>query len=415
MSTPYVAPPLTVIAPNEPVSPSASSSADTASQVAAADATLRPAPTHVRPKRGWLQWVPSDRQQLADTEACLLHHLKHRYLQRFVAGINTVSSVVPTTAAANNTSGQVAVPPGVAHRHVVLIHGFGGGLAMFMPNFDFLVAAAAKQREVIQVHMIDMPGFARSDRHPMVKFANDREAMDYMCGHLREWFRAMGFDRPLRGTGANGPLPRVDLVGHSFGGYVTATFAGRYPDLVQRAVLCDPWGVPPKPEDDQRELPFKFRMALHAFYIGNPFSVLRAAGPWGPTLLPSVRKDFADRWEPIIGDPNIFFDYVFHCNASAHPTGEQAFQACCTGRIFAKRPLSSFVPKLPPRVGLGVIYGKRTWMDTDAGGAMVVEADRRRGPQSQNDLAFVDHAGHQVNTDNIEGFNQELARMLNFA
>jgi pimeloyl-ACP methyl ester carboxylesterase len=363
-----------------------------------------PRPTHSRPKRSWFRWVPTDREQLAATEACILCHLKERFLQRFVAGLNTVSSI-PSQMAPGARGAAV-------QRHIVLLHGFGGGLAMWVPNFNFLVDAVRDEKIVTQIHAIDMPGFARSQRHPMVSFKSEKDAMDYMTGHLREWFAEMGIDKPRV---AGGSVPHVDLVGHSFGAYVCATFAHRYPSLVRRAVLCDPWGVPPKPADIESNLPFKYRMLLKTFYAGNPFSVLRGAGPWGPSLLPSVRQDFADRWGPIVGDPNIFFDYIFHANAAHHPTGEQAFQACCTGPVYARRPLQAFVPSIPSSVDLSVIYGARTWMDKSAGVAMMATAQENRGTRSQNTYAFVQDAGHQVNTDNIEGFNAALARELRLA
>lgn len=369
---------------------------------ALADPKARPPPKHERPTRGWFQWVPSDRNQLARTESCILHFLSHRFLQRYVAGLNTVSSL-PVGGSAKKASANKV------DRHILLLHGFGGGLAMWVANFNFLVSELSKNpNETSQVHAVDLPGFARSERHPMVKFETDRSAMDYMCGHLRNWFREISADRPM----ADGELPRVELVGHSFGGYIAANYASRYPQLVHRVVLCDPWGVPSKPDDIEAHLARRHRMLVKLFYAGNPFSLLRGAGPFGPKLLPSVRKDFADRWEPIIGDANVFFDYVFHCNANPHPTGEQAFQACCTGPVFAKTPLEVIVPKIPPSVNIGLLYGAQTWMDKTAGFKMMEEARRLRGSQCQTTEAIVPNAGHQLNTDNVDGFNAALSAQL---
>ena len=356
---------------------------------------------HERPKRGWFSWVPTDRSQLAQTESSMLSHLERPYMQRFVAGINTLSSFMPKTVLATEPVEFVKRGP---RRHIILLHGFGGGLAMWLPNIRYLIDAAEHEVIPTQIHALDMPGFARSDRHPMVSFDDHVEAMDYMTGHLREWFKCMALDRD------DGTVT-VDLVGHSFGGYVTANFAERYPQLVTRAVLCDPWGVPSEDPEKEKNMPLKFRLLLKLFYVGNPFSLLRGVGPFGPSLLPSVRKDFADRWEPLVGDPNIFFDYVYHSNAVSPPTGEQVFPACGTGPVFAKRPLESFVPAIPSSVDLAVIYGNHTWMDKARGDAMVKAAAATR-PSAQNSLSYVFNAGHQVNTDNVDGFNNVLAREL---
>jgi protein tyrosine phosphatase (PTP) superfamily phosphohydrolase (DUF442 family) len=77
--------------------------------------------------------------------------------------------------------------------------------------------------------------------------------------------------------------------------------------------------------------------------------------------------------------------------------------------------LQAFVPSIPSSVDLSVIYGARTWMDKSAGVAMMATAQENRGTRCQNTYAFVQDAGHQVNTDNIEGFNAALARELRLA
>jgi pimeloyl-ACP methyl ester carboxylesterase len=39
------------------------------------------------------------------------------------------------------------------------------------------------------------------------------------------------------------------LLGHSFGGYLSAAYALKYPENVQHLILADPWGLPEKPVD----------------------------------------------------------------------------------------------------------------------------------------------------------------------
>lgn len=335
---------------------------------------------HRRPQRTrFFQWVPTDSDQLQSAERSLLQSIRGFFTQSMVAGLNTISSVHPS-------SGQT----------VVLLHGFGGGVGNWVPNWRIL----ARQ---YTTYAVDLPGFGRSER-PHVHFKDEHEAIDFMVEKLHAWVVESGVHLP------------VSLVGHSFGGYIAAYYAMRYPADVEKLVLADPWGVPP---EEKRELPWKWRALKWIFYKLNPLTVLRAAGPWGPTLLPSVRKDFADRWSSHIDDPMVFYDYTFHCNAG-YPCGERAFQACCTGTAYAKQPLLNTLPSgLVPSIPLGVLYGAHTWMDQDAGRRMVDAVQKDRVSAVAGGLAAawtrmdtVSGAGHQLNTDNAEEFCDKLSTLL---
>jgi abhydrolase domain-containing protein 4 len=330
--------------------------------------TVNPRPHRKRT----FQWVPTDAEQLELAERRMLSTIADCYQQERIAGLNTIYF----------KSEQHS-------RTLVLLHGFAGGVGNWVPNWRELVKHT-------NVYAIDLPGFARSMREDL-KFSSECVAIDYMMDCISSWVQQ-----------ANLP-PVFDIAGHSFGAYLAAQFAVKYPNMISRLVLADPWGVPKKPENIEKEYPFKWRMALKAFYVGNPLSILRASGPWGPGLLPKYRPDFAERWTPIVEDPNIFFDYTYHCNAHEVPTGERAFQACCTGPAYARRPLIDTLLALPTSIKLAVIYGKHTWMDKKAGQQVVADFQNKGGPAH---LALVSEAGHQVNSDNAKEFNEVLLQAL---
>jgi pimeloyl-ACP methyl ester carboxylesterase len=364
--------------------------------------------------------------------------------QRRVAGLNTVSSGDDDTG-------------GGAVHHVVLLHGCGGGVAHWLPTFDFLarLPPAAGCRRVA-VHAVDMPGFGRSDRAEPgdddASAADTAAAMRYVSQRLAAWccaaglvatkgasplsamprdadFEASGDDgdaaeeededasqtfvprevRPARGS-------RVDVVGHSFGAFCAAHFAVAYPRLVSTLVLADPWGVDAAPPAELADAQAQQRASQALADLGSPFRALRRAGPLGPSLMPSLHGDLARRWQPIVGDVQLFLDYTYHCNAQPGCDGEARFDACCDGGApFAAEPLLAFLPDaLPPSVELRLIYGAATWMPRDAGQAMADLWSARARPErrERTRAAAVEGAGHHVMADNPAAFNEALALAL---
>ena len=42
------------------------------------------------------------------------------------------------------------------------------------------------------------------------------------------------------------PIHRINLLGHSFGGYLSSQYSLKYPDRVEKLILADPWGMMPR-------------------------------------------------------------------------------------------------------------------------------------------------------------------------
>ena len=77
-------------------------------------------------------------------------------------------------------------------------------------------------------------------------------------------------------------LEKFILLGHSLGGYLSASYSLRYPQHVKHLVLVDPWGMNKKPQDGTRgEMPIYVRIVRSIANTNNPMSVLRALGPLG--------------------------------------------------------------------------------------------------------------------------------------
>ncbi|KAJ1979089.1 hypothetical protein H4R35_001645 [Dimargaris xerosporica] len=152
-------------------------------------------------------------------------------------------------------SSTISVPPGhgipaTLLAPIVMAHGFAAGLGMYYRNYE-----AIARRTGRTIYGFDWLGMGLSYRPAQTPWAqyyptrtgilglsnslaaevgrNDdriRETEDYFVESLERWRVAMGIERMV-------------LVAHSFGGYMSALYAKRYPDRVVKLILVSPMGV----------------------------------------------------------------------------------------------------------------------------------------------------------------------------
>ena len=142
---------------------------------------------------------------------------------------------------------------------LVMVHGFAGGIGLWILNIDELARDRA-------VYVFDLLGFGRSDRPAFSKKADRAERK--FVDSIEEWRKGVG-------------LEKFVLLGHSFGGYLVSAYTLKYPERVHHLVIADGWGFVAV---RKRELPMRFKVIATLLKPFNPLAPLRVAGPWGKNM-----------------------------------------------------------------------------------------------------------------------------------
>lgn len=100
---------------------------------------------------------------------------------------------------------------------VVLVHGLGG----FIENWIYNIGPLA---EAHRVYAMDLPGFGRSDKEPLVRDLN------VLVRFIADFMDALGIEK-------------ASLIGNSLGGGLVLQFALEYPQKVEKLVLVDNAGM----------------------------------------------------------------------------------------------------------------------------------------------------------------------------
>jgi len=113
------------------------------------------------------------------------------------------------------------------------ILGFGAGVGFWVCNLKEL-----SQKHT--VYAIDLLGFGRSSRTPYTGKTTD-QAEAYFVDSIEEWRKAMNLQKfHLLGMRLFGELLINNILGHSFGGYLSSIYTLKHPESVHHLLLADP-------------------------------------------------------------------------------------------------------------------------------------------------------------------------------
>lgn len=265
---------------------------------------------------------------------------------------------------------------------IVMIHGFGGGLAIFASNVESLAKTNT-------VYIIDLPGFGRSSRPAFTGTTAD-EAEAYFVDAFDMWMNAVGVEKAI-------------ILGHSLGAFLSASWALSHPHRFDRLILVDPFGVPRPPAESPKSNSWFRTFAKGVLSLSSsPLSILRGLGPLGPSAFKRMRPDLIQKFAHLTeGNVEAVADYLYHVNAQSPATGEQAFMKLNTGIGWATKPLLDRLPTLDRKIPVTFIYGSDSWMDPRAG-VMLKESM----PHHDTEFLIIPDAGHHVYVDQYEAFNE---------
>lgn len=182
--------------------------------------------TETEPYSGWgwwPSWRPTSMSLLKSTEAKILSCIQNEVWSRFVTLPN--QDRIWTLTLTNKTAHK-PLEQAPKKTPLVMVHGFGGGVGLWIRNLDALSHSRP-------VYAFDLLGFGRSSRPP---FPTDAAlAEEQFVNSMERWRESVGLENMI-------------LLGHSLGGYLATSYAIQHPSRVSHLILVDPWGFPEHPQ-----------------------------------------------------------------------------------------------------------------------------------------------------------------------
>ncbi|ORZ35239.1 Alpha/Beta hydrolase protein [Catenaria anguillulae PL171] len=117
--------------------------------------------------------------------------------------------------------------------HLVLVHGWGGALGMWLRNLEEL-------SEHYTVHAIDLLGWGGSSRPP---FSSIYPSTSSSTAHATALAAQAYFVDSLESWRAAQNISTFHLVGHSMGGFISASYYLRFPHRLSNLTLLSPIGL----------------------------------------------------------------------------------------------------------------------------------------------------------------------------
>ncbi|CRL00169.1 CLUMA_CG013444, isoform B [Clunio marinus] len=319
-----------------------------------------------------MRWNFHSTKALDKTEEKMLSGVKTQYNKFYVDIGQCVGDDDKIWTLSMNTENNSNIP-------MVLLHGFGAGIGFWILNFD----AFAAERPI---YAIDLLGYGKSSRP---KFSKDAEIVENQYVEtIEKWRQFMRIDKMI-------------ILGHSFGGFISASYSIKYPERIEHLILGDPWGFTPAPDLKQYSL-YK-RSLIRASGVISPLWIVRAAGPLGPVILRKGRPDIVEKYENVVDKHDrTIAKYVYHCNTKK-TTGELAFRNLLDVGAYPKRPmLERLLNGLKENIPMTIIFGEESWIDNSFG----PELKNGRSVESYTQIENIKSAGHQLFSDNAEEFNR---------
>lgn len=270
--------------------------------------------------------------------------------------------------------------------HLVMVHGYGGGLGFFLKNFDPIASL-----DNWVVHAIDLLGYGCSSRP---KFTADslESVENWFHESMEEWLHLRRLDRS----------PEKNLVmAHSMGAYLMATYGiRRLPHFCKKLLMVSPGAV----IKHRKQVPVPAYFAKLWEQNISPFSLVRKAGPLGSKL---VSMWSSRRFAHLPDDEAALLHKYAYGIFQSPGSGEYMLNFLLAPGAEARHPLiERGIHKI--RCKLMWCYGKEDWMDKKGGELCSNIVNNLSGDPTSSTVCEIENAGHHLYLDNTEEFNRMM-------
>lgn len=225
-------------------------------------------------------------------------------------------------------------------------------------------------------------------------------------------------------------LEKINLVGHSFGGYLSFKYAIKHPNAIEKLCLVSPLGMESSMYSIHNKLEIDKEYTVDvedpssSFYSNgrnipnilfqNQLNILRWLGPIGSSLC----WKYINASYRMVPNP-VFKDYLFELlygKGGMPSVTIDIFTKLFTNSLLAKDPILDNIHKLQADKFL-ILYGDHDWMNNYAGYKMVQNLNSLKGKQPLGSIDYasyleVPEAGHNLFLDNPSYFNNALVSFL---
>lgn len=390
---------------------------------------LRPAPDGPNDptiKSGWKLWATHLLQSKQQT-AQKLRQLQNKLMDENNNAIGTrknelLFNEINQWHYQNPEAQEVTTP-------ILMVHGYAATSTSFFRTFEYL------SRSAKDVYAIDLPGNGLSfspeldlgvtEPLPLdvinidnegkfkIPYTIDSKHHKFVIQRMEDYF----IDR-IEQWRIDNKLPAINVVGHSFGGYLSFKYAVKYPNSINSLTLVSPLGM-------ERNL-YSVNNGLHSNTVyrknyedcGSPFydrqfkinqylfkkqlQPLKWLGPLGAKLCWNYIRAAYQR-VPSLEYKEYAFETFYGAGGLPRQTS-QIFTGLFTNCLLARDPVLDSLHHLHTKKLL-LMYGKYDWMNKDAGKIMANEV-----PDTQ--YTEIPEAGHNIFLDNPEQFSKVLIDFL---
>ena len=289
----------------------------------------------------------------------------------------------------------VIYPPGHSEataaslNHLIMVHGYGGGLGFFLKNFDEISSL-----DNWCIHAVDLLGYGCSSRPPFVLAKDDAH-------HAESWFHD-SFESWLEKRNlASLPSSQILVMAHSMGAYLMGSYGiNRNPDFCNKLLMVSPGAI------IKHRKPVVVPPYFAKLWEQNisPFTLVRKAGPLGSKVVSgwSFRR-FAKLCPR---EARLLHKYAYGIFQSPG-SGEYLLNYLLAPGADARLPLiERGIHKL--RCKLSWWYGKEDWMDIKGGQLCSNIVNSYYDDKSRSDVLEIEDSGHHIYLDNFKKFNKLL-------